>query len=213
MVESSVPKTLVYVGANVGLSLQRVVHEFDKVFAFEPDPEIFESLTRRCQKYPWVQTINAACAEEDGTAKFYVYPNRVSSSLSFIAEGIPGEDLHPITIEVQTVNLLEFLISNQVENIDSYVSDCQGSDLKILNTIKPLIEEKRIREIFVETHNSDIHLYDGLENGFNGFKELLSPNYEFVAAFLGRLDNKQVAEAEIPSDEYEWDTQWKVKET
>jgi len=55
-------------------------------------------------------------------------------------------------------------------------------------------------------------LYRGLDNQFSSFKKLLSENYEFVWASLGRLDGKVVDENQIPHGEYEWDSYWRVKE-
>lgn len=34
-------RTLVYVGTNVGNSLWNIIQDYDVVYAFEPDPEMF----------------------------------------------------------------------------------------------------------------------------------------------------------------------------
>ena len=204
---------LVYVGANQGNSLWEIFDKYDQVYAFEPDPEMFEKLNRRFKQFEWVTLINAACSFEDGETSLYVTPNRVSTSLADVTEyekqnGCP-DYLKKIT--VKTVNLKKFLEDNEVDYIDYYLSDTQGSDLNILKTIKEFVDEKKIGELFIETHGNDWILYEGLYNKFEGFKKILSKNYEFVHASLGRLQGKVVSESEIPEDEREWDSYWRLK--
>ena len=114
-------------------------------------------------------------------------------------------------ITVKTINLKNFLEENGVEYIDYYLSDTQGSDLNILKTIKNFVDDKKIKELFIETHGNDWILYEGLDNKFEGFKKILSKNYEFVHASLGRLQGKIVLESEIPENEREWDSYWRLK--
>jgi len=206
--------TLVYVGANTGDSLWHIFNQYDNVYAFEPDPEIFEVLNKKFGQFEWVTLVNAACGQEKGTAKFYVTPNRVSSSMSIVSTSTHDED-HPQRkyrkIEVDVINLYEYLIGEGVDYIDYYVSDAQGSDLNILKTITNFVNEKKINQLYIETHGNGLYLYDGLNNQFNEFKELLSENYDFEYASLGRLGGKIVSEQDIPEGEYEWDSAWKVK--
>jgi len=204
--------TLVYIGANCGNSLWNLIDKFDSVYAFEPDPEIFEQLNRRYRQFEWVTLVNAACSLEKGETDFYVTPNRVSSGLSDINIETYGGDPAFKTVRVKTVNLSEYLKENGIDYIDLYYSDCQGSDLNVLSTIKEYVDDKKIGEMFIETHGDGIFLYKGLDNQFSSFKKLLSENYEFVCASLGRLDGKVVDENQIPDGEYEWDSLWKVRE-
>jgi len=206
--------TLVYVGANVGGSLWSMFRQYDLVYAFEPDPEIFAHLKNTYNSYSWVHLVNAACSENNGKAKFYVTPNRVSSSLNVVStsthdEASPQRDFREIV--VKTINLCEYLTEVGVDYIDYYLSDAQGSDLNILKTLKPYINNKKIGKMFIETHGNGLYLYDNLYNQFDGFKELLCKNYKFVHASLGRLDDKIVEEDCIPEGEYEWDSLWSVK--
>ena len=204
--------TLVYVGANVGSSLWSIFDAYDSVYVFEPDPEMFSQLRRRYQQFEWVTLVNAACSDSDGEKDFYITPNRVSSSLSDVDVETYGGTGSFKKIRVNTINLSDFLKKEKVDFIDLYYSDCQGSDYTVLSTMKSFIDDKKIHQLFVETHGDGIFLYKGLDNQFSNFKELLSDNYEFVHACLGRLNGKIVKEEDIPEGEYEWDSLWSVKE-
>ena len=217
-------KTLVYVGANVGMSLWHIFQEYDQVYVFEPDPEMFEQLKRKYKQFEWVTLINAAGSLEDGKATFYITNNRVASSLGNCPED--KKDYHEYRnasvvreITVNTVNIGEYLKSEGVEFIDLYYSDCQGSDLNVLKTLKEYVDQKKIGEMFIETHSDGVYLYDKLNNQFSGFKELLSDNYDFVHASLGGRGGIIVGEDNlIPGDEEkekypteEWDSYWRLK--
>ena len=203
--------TLVYIGANQGHSLWDMFDKYDRVYAFEPDPEMFYQLNKRFRQFEWVTLVNAACSFEDGEADLYVTPNRVSSSLSNVNVEEYGGDPAIKKVKIKTVNLLKYIEENNIESIDYYYSDCQGSDFNILSTIKKYIDLKKINKLYVETHNDGVFLYEELNNQFSSFKNLLSENYNFVYASLGRLSGKIVEENDIPKNEIEWDSYWEVK--
>jgi FkbM family methyltransferase len=229
--------TLIYIGANDGYTLWNLFDKFDKVYAFEPDPEVFSVLNKKFRQFESVTLVNAACSEFNGKSKFYVTNNRVASSLGSPSEEFQRDYLNrgaPASvfseIEVDTINLGEYLKNERVEFIDLYYSDCQGSDLNILKTMKEFIDDKKIGELFIETHGDNSEIYIGLNNQFRGFKKILEKNYEFVHACMGsygqgnaspsrvELDGKVVSEEHVldVSDwgvsNPEWDSYWKLKE-
>ena len=99
--------------------------------------------------------VNAACSEKKGNAQFFITPNRVSSSLSVVSTSTHDEN-HPQRdfkeIEVDTINLLEYLTEEGIEYIDYYLSDTQGSDLNILKT--EIKEEQPEIDSFGNSENS-----------------------------------------------------------
>jgi FkbM family methyltransferase len=204
--------TLVYVGANEGNSLWGIFDKFDKVYAFEPNPEVYNILRRRFKQFEWVTLINAACSTEDGETDLYVTPNLVSSSLSDVNTEKYGGDAASRKVTVKTLNLNNYLKEECVDVIDLYYSDCQGSDLLILKTIQEYVDNKKIGQLYIETHGDGVELYKGLDNQFSGFKKVLSDNYKFEHASLGRLNGAIKLESEIPDDELEWDSLWSVKQ-
>ena len=216
-------KTLVYVGANTGFSLWELFGEFDSVYVFEPDPEMYDQLKRRYRNFEWVTLVNAACSDKKGKSNFYVTKNRVASSLGNpsdkFVEGYKRHDSGSTVIkeiEVDTINLGEYLSEQGVEFIDLYFSDCQGSDLNVLKTMKAFIDEKKIGEMYIETHGDGTQIYMGLDNQLSGFKKLLDENYTFIHATMGthgvgnasparvKIDGAVVSE-ETVSDVSDWD--------
>lgn len=204
-------KICVYVGANIGNSLYPVIGKYDEYYLFEPDPEIFSQLSSNFKRNN-IFCYNLACGKKKEIRELYVMPNRVSTSLADIDE--EHQKLCKFnafkTIKVNCINLYDFLKERGIEHIDYYISDCQGSDCDVLETLKPMLDNKQIKEIYVETHG-DTPLYKGLDNRFIRFKELLSNNYNFIHASLGSQGNKIVSESEIPEKEFEWDSLWRVK--
>jgi FkbM family methyltransferase len=229
--------TLVYIGANTGVSLYGFFDKYDQVYAFEPDPEMFRQLKTRLAQFEWVTLVNAACSTENGKTTFYVTNNTVSSSLGTPSDEFAkkldsvGGDGAPVVkeIEVETINLGEYLKEQGVEFIDLYISDCQGSDLNVLKTMKEYIDNDNIGELYIETHGDNTQIYNGLDNQYSGFKNLLNDNFDFIHATLGSYGAGNASpervqyDGQIVDEEYildvsgwnvsnpEWDTYWRSK--
>lgn len=228
--------TLVYIGANTGFTLSQLISHFDCVYAFEPDPEIFKQLKLNLGRFEWVNLFNVACSNVEGTSNFYITSNRVASSLgspsSEFVEAYKKIDSGSTVIkeiQVDTINLGNFLIDKGVEFIDLYYSDCQGSDLNILKTMKKYIDNDKIGELYIETHGDNTEIYNGLDNQYSGFKNLLKENYDFIHATMGTYGvgnaspERVMIDGKVVGEEYildisgwgvsnpEWDTYWRSK--
>jgi FkbM family methyltransferase len=213
-------KICIYIGANIGSGLMQYINQFDEIHVFEPDPEMFESLKQNCinsNNYKCdIILNNCACYLENGTHSLYITENRVSTSLgdvdisTFDSIGNHSGGKPPIkTIEIETVNLYDYLQENNIEEIDLLLTDAQGSDYTILTTVQPYIEQKKIKKFFCETHNNGKSLYLGLDNSFDKFKDLLSENYKIVHySFDGEYRSNDY---EIKETDIEWDTFWSLK--
>ena len=213
-------KIAVYIGANRGYGLFHVVNEFDEIHVFEPDTEIFEELKQNCINFNNykcdIVLNNCACYLESGTKTLYITENRVSTSLSEVDISTfdtigPHSGGKPSVkkIKVETINLYDYLKENNIDDIDYLLTDTQGADLTILKTIKPYIEQKKIKKLFCETHGNGKSLYVELDNQFDGFKELLSDNYEIsYYSFDGQYKPKDYV---VQDTDIEWDTCWTLK--
>jgi FkbM family methyltransferase len=204
--------TLVYIGTNEGHGLEEYVDLYDKVYAFEPDPEMFGTLVDKFSDRDNIIFVNAACSDTAGIKTLYVTENRHSTSLSNLSDysltyGFSGGKEAFKTFDVLCVNLYDYFVDYGIDYVDTLITDCQGSDLSIIKTIKPYIDAKKIGELFCETHGTSVELYAGLNNQFDGFKEVLSENYQVQDFYL---DGKLMSKDGEPF--VEWDTHWILKD-
>jgi FkbM family methyltransferase len=203
---------LVYIGTNEGCGLEEYADLYDKVYAFEPDPEMFDKLVDKFKTKNNIIFVNAACSDTAGMKTLYVTENRHSTSLSELSDysltyGFSGGKSPFKTFTVLCVNLYDYFIENGIDYIDTLITDCQGSDLSIIKTIKSFVDDRKIGELFCETHGTSVELYSGLYNQFDGFKEILSENYQVKDFYL---DGKLVSKETEPF--VEWDTHWILKD-
>lgn len=204
-----------YIGVNLGYGMQKYANEYDEVHAFEPDPEIFKQLKNTYSSYSNVILNNCACSDKTGTSVLYITKNRVSTSLSDVDHVVKNklgydDGVVPFKeVQVNTVNLYQYILLNKIEYIDFLLTDAQGCDFTILKTIEKFIKQKKVKKIFCETHNNGKGLYSSFDNQFDNFKDLLLDDYEIkYYNFGGNIlpNTYQIQETDI-----EWDTVWELK--
>jgi FkbM family methyltransferase len=208
---------LVYIGAHRGTSLGSLFRRYRTCYAFEPNPQLFRSLQERFGRHPNVRLINAAVAERDGEVQLNVSSNDgASSSLGHFDKNFEAYKDGNIKvvgqITVQSVNLMNFLRAEGVDQIDDYVSDIQGMDLTVLKTLKPMISARKIGTITCEVaKDARQNIYADLpDNSESGFAALLSNDYELVATGWGSSLEDNYSE-EIPEEWWEMDCKWRAK--
>lgn len=205
-------RTLVYVGANHGVSLAKMMasQSFDKVYAFEPVPSLAAALRDAFRGRPEVEIVEAACSDRDGMAEFNLSSNHhQSASLGTLKPNSVSHVWHTGATKVRTVNLGSFLKARGVERIDVYVSDAQGMDLTILRTLTEFLAQQRVGQIQAEvTKDQHGNMYDGLPpNNMSAFRELLEPHgYELVGTGWEVLEPGVFDE--VPDTWWEFDTVW-----
>lgn len=217
-------KTIVYVGASDGGSLKNIIDQNNddliQVYAFEPSPQNFVELTSKLGDYDNVELVNAACGLENGKSTLYITRYENSSSIGKInheflntENKVYGAEILK-TIEIDMINLYDYLTSKGVTEVDSLITDCQGSDLNVLSTI--INTDIKIHNITCETHNNGVVLYHGLQNSFDEHKKLLGHKYEFLFGVPSGDDG--VLRWKYPQDKLltntqlnEWDSYWRLK--
>jgi hypothetical protein len=134
-----------------------------------------------------------------------LYNNGLSSSLGVCTdqarELYTGHDLtHAGTLEVDVVNLYEYLTGCGLEAITTLHTDAQGMDLAILKTMTPWLESRRIRSIICEADHNLFRHYDYLPSNqvadFDNFMQAF-PWYR-------RVDDQT---SEIASPNLKWNLQ------
>jgi FkbM family methyltransferase len=205
---------LIYVGLHRSTEFSTIFSKFKKAYGIEANPELAEFSKN---KFKWfgksVEIINAAATTFDGEIELNI-SNRdggASSLGSFSPEWKNSEIQMTKKITVPAINLPHFLQSRGITMIDEYISDIQGMDYTVLETLKDLINQKKIQYITCETtKDGKKNIYHDLpSNEFHQFQNLLSKNYKVVGKGWGIVNDGQINE--VPEDWWEFDCRWKLK--
>ncbi len=204
---------LVYVGMNNGDGFDAIFRKYQECYCFEADPDLFDKLKQKYVKYKFVHLFNVAAADYSGEIEFNISNNAGrSSSVGHFSQDWAGggESIEMVkTIKVPCVNLYLFLQQQKIDFIDEYISDIQGFDLTVLKTLKPYIDNKKIKYITCEVAK-DRNIYDDIgDNSEQAFNVLLSNNYQLVAKGFGILRDGELHD--IPDDCWEMDCKWQKK--
>lgn len=129
-------QTVVDVGANVGEFTLYAANAGASVFSIEPDRRNGLALARNIADFPKVRHVAVACAEADGEATFYAYPEGADSSL---IEPETWSDKYT----VPTRRLDALLADNGITRVDLMKCDAEGAEPEVLrgaSGILPLVK-------------------------------------------------------------------------
>jgi FkbM family methyltransferase len=147
------------VGACKGESIPKF-RGFDKIYAFEPAPYVFDILTKKYKNDSRIECHQMAISDED-TYRSFNYHNHYgySSFLEIDKEGEfakkcqeedPGFDDITLVFDVQTKRLDTFMRENHIEHIDFIKIDTQGTDLNVIKSLCKMINKVDIIEAEVQ---------------------------------------------------------------
>lgn len=210
---------LVYAGVHRADTFARIFTRYERCYGFEADPELCAELKRRYRHCESVRIVNCAVADYDGEIEFNICNAKGCSSIGTFSDQWKREHKLQMvkTIRVRCINLGNFLRKHGVEEVEDYISDIQGFDLQALTTLRPYIDDGKIKHIQSEV-STNRGLYDGLpNNSLDGFDRLLGGNYQLVA----KMSSKELDESEgllragqfgeIPANYWDMDCKWTVK--
>jgi FkbM family methyltransferase len=159
------------IGANVGVfTLFAARKTRHAVYAFEPSPQTFETLTRNIAANNLRNIVPCNCAVSDkvAAATLLVTPNGGQQDLLYdlvAPERIkqyrglvdvdylsPGSDEGSRYVSVPTTTIPEIMDANHLERIDFLKIDCEGAEGAILRSTPPHYL-KRISKISMEFHD------------------------------------------------------------
>jgi FkbM family methyltransferase len=152
---------VVDIGANVGVfSTYAAKQTKNKVYAFEPYPDNFETLVKNISRNNLnnIQPQSYAISAYSGIVKLYVAKNKAGNLL--FNRNIEGKmDEH---IEVKSLTLQKAMDLNHIKHIDFLKMDCEGAEFGIImNTPKDYI--RKVNKISMEFHNNvNDHSHDFL---------------------------------------------------
>jgi FkbM family methyltransferase len=122
-VEMPPPEVIFDLGANFGAASVFFAQRWpqSRVYAVEPNPEMFRRLREAAQAYPRIICMNYAVADRDGMADFIVAQNHVASSLF---RGDPAGR----KVAVATRTLSSLMAEAGVDRVDLLKFDIEGAE-------------------------------------------------------------------------------------
>jgi len=198
------------IGAHVGgfsLVFGSCVGEKGKVLAFEPNPKTFESLKFKAENNPLFNIIpyNYACTKEKGKFIFnYSDPVKYGTGMNggffdSLKLGNQIKQFHSYQLEVEGVNVLDFLNENYYNELDKikFIKiDTEGFDKEVLKTLSPLIKKNK-PVLMVEAFRSLTQ-----EEILDFWNVLKSFDYEIYD--VSPLDNKTDCTGPLTLEEFEY---------
>jgi FkbM family methyltransferase len=195
-------KVLIYIGLNQGGSFDKIYRDYDVCYGFEPIPLLAGRLQERYRAVPHVHIVNAAVCVNEGPVSFFVSQmegdnnNMQSSSLCEVSEGYrtTGPRNQVFTrevITVQGINLAKFLTDHGITEIDTYISDAEGFDFSILQTVRPWFDERRVKNAQFESEPDYVSVEQRVGQPANKsslFIDALINNYDLVGMQQGNYD-------------------------
>ena len=200
--------TVLDIGAHVGgfsLLFGSCVGKKGKVLAFEPNPKTFEILKYKAYNNPSFNVVphNYACTKENGKFTFNYSDPRFGTGMNggffdSLELGNQIKQFHGHQIEVEGVNILEFLnenYSNELDKIKFIKTDTEGFDKEVLKTLAPLIKKNKpvlMVEAFRDLTKEEILDFWNVLNSFDYKIYDVSP-----------LDNKTDCTGPLTLEEFE----------
>ena len=146
-------------GANVGEFTKLFLDKGFKVHAFEPDTIALKELKKKCETSKELKLYEAAVGLKNERQKLYRYrkfdeSNPYSTQGSSLLNYRSGKN-KPF-IEIKVIDFIEYL-KQQTDSISLLKMDIEGIEIDILNKIIDENLHKKIKFIFVETHERFSH--------------------------------------------------------
>ncbi len=142
--------TIVDVGANIGLYtifFAKQTGSGGKVFAFEPDPDLFQMLRKNCETNNLSNVILHNCALGSCEDEKFLDRSPLNSGDNRIVANSPLSVSHGKRVKVRTA-ALDTLLPGQ--NVDFLKIDVQGYELEVLKGAKDLLSKSPSLQLYFE---------------------------------------------------------------
>jgi FkbM family methyltransferase len=181
---------LVYCGGHEGHSLAHIIDSYSRVIVFEPLPQLADKLRKR---FPAAVVEQAAVGENGGVAEFKLYGedngsgslgNLRQEAIDVVAHRWPAGHFNCHgRQQVLVINLAKYCEANKITEIDTLVTDTQGFDATIMESLLPLFEKRAIKKVQCEVDADGLPCYDGVPD--NSFSR--------VKSFFNKLPYRQIS--------------------
>ncbi|MDA9748681.1 FkbM family methyltransferase [Pelagibacteraceae bacterium] len=151
----NIPKKInmiVDIGANFGAASLCFAFRYPEatIFSLEPVTETFKILEKNTSAFKTINPFNLAASNSTGVTDIYIDKNKMGRS-SLIKNHL--NYFFDYVEKIQSIKFMDFLEENNIEQIDILKIDVEGSECKIIDSIKPFL--KKIACIYIESHTKD----------------------------------------------------------
>lgn len=158
------------IGANLGMfSVYAQNFHPSRVVSVEPGPEEFPCLVENLKTFDNAVTYKYAVTSKTGKVNFSSTVEGVSNHIEGLFDSSNIEGRIYQTVEVDSININDLIKEANLERIDYFKIDCEGSELDLFQTIDKNYLQSNVKKIAVEYHsmiikNTLIHIL--LSNNF-----------------------------------------------
>jgi FkbM family methyltransferase len=178
-------KCFVDVGAHVGKHTKKMALKGIIVYAFEPNPNVFEILRENVKDFPNVKVFKIALGDRRAEAVFYIYKENPSSGFGSLYNLYERKNVEELVVNVRTLDSFAF------HNVGLIKVDTEGAEYNILKgAIKTLRRETP--RLILEIHSPlylNMRLITSLLSclGYENIKQVCKANRDqiFIVADKG----------------------------
>ena len=153
------------VGANIGQSIELFRKNIPNclIHSFEPSPEAFSELSERWGREKGITLNQFALSEQGGVHKFYATETSVASSLlppDPKLTSLSKDDKYNYKLmDVACETLDNYCQLHKIDHVDILKLDVQGTELSVLKGAKKLLDNSRVRFIFLEAIFAETYIH------------------------------------------------------
>jgi autotransporter strand-loop-strand O-heptosyltransferase len=133
------------IGGSIGLfSYYAVGKKAKEVHYFEPLKESYDSALYNLKNLGNIRFNNIAVGKAENNVDFFVPETGSIASSMYIEEGKK--------IKVNSINIMDYIVENNIEKIDFLKLDCEGSEYDIFDSMPDNYLSNNVKKIFMEFH-------------------------------------------------------------
>lgn len=164
-------KVVFDVGANVGQFCNHCSEVFDKakIYSFEPIKETYEKLVRNTKETKNINCFNFAFGDTKGKEEIFLQESSVINSLNPAVNIRENENQKSQIIEINTID--SYCRDNRIDQIDLLKIDTEGFDLNVLKGARAMLEQRKVKFVFIEVTFDKDNAHNSSYNTINAFLE------------------------------------------
>ena len=175
LVNAKEPLTIFDVGANLGKYANLIAKMFSQrkkeIYSFEPSKKTYAQLKKNCSNNKDVRFLNFGLSDKEEKVKLYL-DKETSGMASIYKRRLDYMNIYlNIEEEIQLKTLDGFCANNKIKKIDLLKMDVEGSELKVLEGAKNMLNERSIKFIQFEFGGCNIDSRTYLRDFYYALKD------------------------------------------